>query len=286
MGCEVSQSDLTVDPMERADCQLYITHLQQTIAYLDALPHLTSTQRKHHADLCQTLTAQLTSHPNLAIPSATSSFGTSTYFTPPRKLEVYSHLCEKAEENLTLQPRAQALVDECVKVWAVPGEFEREKEVEGVIIAWTRSVGKRDEGVWGELLEEGVGDLCAGGKRGMAMDNLLNALLAMLGKATEGLLVDMAKPKTSIRAPPASILPLLLGGEGVFIDNEETKRRLAELTDEVKGGAVGAYVEAVGTYMGGMGGGSERVEGYRKVAEWIQGVVEGLRKNWGDGLGE
>ena len=48
----------------------------------------------------KTPTVLVISRPNLAVPSSfTPSIGTSISFTPRRELEVYSHLCDKEEEN-------------------------------------------------------------------------------------------------------------------------------------------------------------------------------------------
>lgn len=71
--------------------------------------------------------------------------------------------------------------------------------------------------------------------------------------------------------------------------------------DELKAGAVGEYVAAVGSLMGGFGGeedtgerGMRRVgprgkdkavEGFEAVAKWIEKEVGNVRKVWGGGLG-
>jgi hypothetical protein len=215
-------------------------------------------------------------------------------------MELYSAICDRAEENVTLHRRAYALVDECVKVWAVPGEEEREKEVEGLIIAWTRSVGvsSKDEEVWGKMLEDGVGDLCAGRQQGLSvgMDQLLSALLSMLGQSVAGMMGGgegwggRNKSKADgISGPPVSLLPLLLSGNGVLLRQPRAMQKLDEVRDEVKGMAVGEYVQAVEWLMGGMcasGGAAEQAKGFFEVAEWIEGVVGGIHAKWGVGLGE
>lgn len=216
-------------------------------------------------------------------------------------MEIYSVLSDRAEENVTLQRRAHAIVDECVKIWNVPGEEERQKEVEGLIIAWTRYVGisAKEEKEWGKMLEEGVGDLCAGqddqASLRAGMDELLTALLGLVSKSAAGMMgggegwSGQGKSGDGVQAPPVSLLPLLRSGDGVFLRQARTSKRLAEISDELKGSAVGEYVQAVEWLMGGMGMSSataEQAKGYVEVAEWIEGVVEGIQRKWANGLGE
>jgi hypothetical protein len=49
---------------------------------------------------------------------------------------------------------------------------------------------------------------------------------------------------------------------------------------------VGEYVQAVGNYTDGMGGGesSSLVEGYEAVAKWIEKEVNDVRRVWGRGV--
>jgi hypothetical protein len=215
-------------------------------------------------------------------------------------MEIYSTLCDRAEENVTFQHRGRSLVDECVNVWNVPDEEERGKEIEGLIIGWTRSVGgpARDEAEWGRMLEEGVEDLCAGGngQLGPAMEQLLGALLGMLGKAADGMMDGgegwgalTKSRRAGVRAPPVSLLPLLNSSGGILLRQDRTIKRLAQIEDELKGTAVGEYVQAIEALMGGVGVGSaaaEQAKGYVEVAGWIEGVVSGIQAKWHDGLGE
>lgn len=209
-------------------------------------------------------------------------------------------MCDRAEQNLTLQRRVHQLLDECVKVWHVPGEEERQKEVEGLIIAWTRSVGvsSAEEREWGKMLEEGISDLCAGksdqADLGLAMEQLLTTLLGMLGKSVDAMMGggegwgSGRSNSTGVKGPPVSLLPVLRSGNGFLLRRDQSVKKLAEVEDELKGIAVGEYVQAVDWLMGGVGVGSsaaEQAKGYVEVAAWIEEQILAIQAKWGDGLG-
>jgi hypothetical protein len=215
-------------------------------------------------------------------------------------MEVYSAMCDRAEENVTLQRRVHMLLDECVRVWQVPGEEERQKEVEGIIIAWTRCVGVSitEEREWGRMLLEGISDLCAGrnpqADLGVGVEQLLTTLLGMLGKSVDGMMGggegygSGRSNATGVKGPPVSLLPLLRAGNGFLLRRDRSVKKLAEVEDELKGTAVGEYVQAVDWLMGGVGVGSaaaEQAKGYVEVAGWIEEVVLAIQAKWGDGLG-
>ena len=74
-------------------------------------------------------------------------------------------------------------------------------------------------------------------------------------------------------------------------------KTISKLSDELTASAIGEYVAAVGSMMGGVGqdgegarkigesGKDQMVEGFEKVAVWMDKEVSNVRKVWGNALG-
>jgi hypothetical protein len=153
--------------------------------------------------------------------------------------------------------------------------------------------------MWGKTLADGVRDLSYGMRVGdplpSVMEGLLAKLLNQLATATTSIFPTTAVPPPP---PPVSLMPLIDVAKDLFISHPMLLKRADDLADELKGAAVGEYVAAVGHIMGGvgqeLGGGPSRygdsgkdamVEGFEKVAKWMEKEVRNVRKVWGNGLG-
>jgi hypothetical protein len=268
-------------------------------------------QRQRQEALSQTLQCLLRDFPELAMPgspleydpssmsSDSSGLALAAFFTPPRKVEVYARLTSRVSESAGLGSKSRDLVERCRDVWGVTTRRQREKEMENVVSAWYASVGTADEAMWGKTLADGVRDLSYGMRVGdplpSVMEDLLAKLLDQLATATTSIFPTTAVPPPP---PPVSLLPLINAAGDLFISHPMLLKRADDLADELKGAAVGEYVAAVSHIMGGvgqeLGGGQSRygdsgkdamVEGFEKVAKWMEKEVRNVRKVWGNGLG-
>jgi hypothetical protein len=292
--------------------QLYLKDLKQILSAGSSVPNGNSTvQRQRQEALSQTLQCLLRDFPELAMPGSpleydpsplsggSSGLALTAFFTPPRKVEVYARLTSRVSESAGLGSKSRDLVERCRDVWGVTTRREREKEMENVVSAWFASVGTADEAMWGKTLADGVRDLSYGMRVGdplpSVMEGLLAKLLDQLATATTSIFPTTAVPPPP---PPVSLMPLIDVAKDLFISHPMLLKRADDLADELKGAAVGEYVAAVGHIMGGvgqeLGGGPSRygdsgkdamVEGFEKVAKWMEKEVRNVRKVWGNGLG-
>lgn len=245
----------------------------------------------------------MTNFPDLSIPtsptSPTSPNGPSqeSFFTPPRKVEVFARLTQKSGEA-GHNARNRDLVERCREVWGITSRREKERELEGVIKRWSDTIGTREEIEWGKTVAEGVRDLLASMGSGEPLPPVLQALLGNL-LALLKTSVGSIFPLESICSPPSpSMLHILKTTGPALLAEAGAKKTIAELGDEIKGGAVGEYVMIAGDTMGGMDGmnggamrnvgdsGKDRVvEGFETAGRWIEEEIGSIRKIWGNGLG-
>ncbi len=287
--------------------------LKIEMSALSALPPpLTATQKSRPTSLSAGLGSLLRDFPDLGTPGSPADYAPSSssneyfpsakststsFFIPPRKVEVFARLTVRAGEA-GHGPNTRDLVEKCREIWGIASRREKEKEVEGLIARWGESIGTREETECGKSVAEGVKDLSFGLRESVPLPpvlaSLLSVLLALLSTSITSIF-----PTTSVPPPPPppSLLPILYAGSDVFLTTPEAARTLSELSDELKATAVGEYVAAVGHMMGGVGqngdtvrktgqsGKDQMVEGFEKVAAWMEKEIVNVRKAWGGGLG-
>lgn len=93
----------------------------------------------------------------------------------------------------------------------------------------------------------------------------------------------------STKFPPEALSRSSLGllRSPLLRSQPQTLQAIDAASDELKAGAVGEYVMAIGDLMGGVGASQENDEiaGFERVADWILSGVERVRRVWGDALG-
>ena len=289
-----------------------MTDLKRAMSALSSLPPpLTSIQKARQTRLATALTNLLQDFPNLGTPSAlhaptsdaasyfpsTGQSESSSFFTPPRKGEVYARLTVRAEEA-GHSANTRDLVERCREIWGIESRREKEKQLEALVGRWAESIGTLEERDWGDAVTEGVKNLDFGSHDGgqlpPILSTLLSNLLALLSTSVSSIFPTASVPPPP---PPPSLLPILKSGSDIFLRTPEATKTLSSLGDELTASASGEYVAAVGHMMGGVGqdgegarklgdGGKDwMVEGFEKVAEWMDREVANVRKIWGHGLG-
>lgn len=237
--------------------------------------------------LSQSLTSLLAAFPTLAIPGSPTTFTseTDTFFSPPRRGEVFARLVARSGEA-GHNGRTRDLVERCREIWGIASRRDKEKEIENIMPRWRESIGTQEEAHWGKILGEAVKDLSHGispdEQLPPVMSDLLNNLLSLVTSSVTAIFPSNSVPPR----PSPSLLPLLNAAPQHFCSKVNGQQRLNDIVDELKGAAVGEYVQAVGNYTDGMGGGesSSLVEGYEAVAKWIEKEVNDVRRVWGRGV--
>jgi hypothetical protein len=241
------------------------------------------------------LASLLTSFPALTQPGSpgtgfaqAAETPTQLFFTPPRKAAVFAHLVRRAADSGNTI-RAAELLGHCQSVWDVQGRAERERVVDTLIRRW-----EGEPAAYTRQLVEAIADLAdsvAGDAPSPVLENLRALLLAQLQPALHSIFPSTALPPPP---PPAHLIPLLKSAPAVMLRHPVPARQLAEYADELRGAAVGEYVMA-GAEMGihnhvvgtqtGESGKDAVVEGFEKLASWIEGEITNVAKVWGSGLG-
>lgn len=115
------------------------------------------------------------------------------------------------------------------------------------------------------------------------MADLLNQLLEAFTEAVASIYPSNEFPPDALSPSALSLLrtPLLA-------KQPQVRQAIESASDELKAGAVGEYVMAVGDLMGGVGGNQHESEiaGFERVADWILSGVARVQRAWGAGLGE
>lgn len=287
--------------------------LKRALSALSTLPPpLTPTQKARQANLSAALATLLKDFPDLGTPGSPtdytpgspaseffpSSKSVSTFFfTPARQFEVFARLTVRAGEA-GHNTKTRDLVEKCRDIWGIASRREKEKELEGLVVRWGESIGTREEVECGRSVAEGVKDLSIGIADWDPLPPVLTSLLGELLALLSTYIVSIF-PTTSVppRTPPPSILPILSSTPDILLTSPQAVRTLSELSNEIKATAVGEYVSAVGHMMGGVGqdgdavrrtgesGKDQMVEGFEKVAVWMDKEISGVRKAWGNALG-
>lgn len=274
--------------------KLYLDDLKRNLTSLSRQYQGDQRHRVRHAELSRELGDLLANFPELAIPTSPHSFGQSsqeTYFTPPRASAVLTRLSRRAEASSSR--RARELVERCQKIWGVEGRGEKEREVEMLVRQWDAAVGGPSEVPIGKRLAEAVvelaGSLEADEEMPRGLEDLQICLMEHLSKAVIDIFPisgDMLPPH-----PPTSVLPLFRSAPSVLVNSPRAVQMLDALADELRGAAVSEYVAAVSERMGGVdshqvgartapSGKDAVVEGFERVAEWIEMEIGNIEKVW------
>ncbi|WWD20945.1 hypothetical protein CI109_105423 [Kwoniella shandongensis] len=293
--------------------QMYLSDLKRAMSTLSAQPPpLTPSQKNRQAFLAQALSGLMKDFPDLAMPtspneynqsplSPTSAYGPDTtgssFFTPPRTVEIFGRLTQRAGEA-GHNPRTRDLVEKCREIWGISSRREKEKEMEGLLQRWGDSIGTKDEVPLARLIAEGVKLMSFGLRDGDPLPPVLTELLGnLLSLATTSLPTIFPTTSGLPPSPPPSLLLIFNAASELFSAQPEAAKALENASDELKGGAVGEYVEAVEHLTGGIGqaddglrhigesGKDSMVEGFEKVALWMENEIAGVKRVWGKGLG-
>ncbi|KAK8843517.1 hypothetical protein IAR55_007177 [Kwoniella newhampshirensis] len=293
--------------------QMYLTDLKRAMSALSAQPPpLTPSQKNRQVYLAQALSELLKDFPDLAAPtspneynssalSPTSAYGSDTtgssFFTPPRTVEIFGRLAQRAGEA-GHNSRTRDLVERCREIWGISSRREKEKEMEGLLQRWGDSIGTKDEVPLARIIADGVRLLSFGMREGDPLPPVLAELQGnLLSLATTSLPTIFPTTSGPPPSPPPSLLVIFNAASELFASQIETVKALENATDELKGAAIGEYVEAVEHLTGGIGqaddglrhigesGKDSMVEGFEKVAMWMEKEISGVKKVWGKGLG-
>ncbi|KAL7418776.1 hypothetical protein Q5752_006459 [Cryptotrichosporon argae] len=284
--------------------QLYYTDLKRALSMMSALPQpLSTSQKTRQAALTRSMSELLSAFPDVATTGSadtdatprSASEGAAPFFTPPRRSEVLSRLAGRASESMGHNARVRDLIERCRGVWLVESRREREAELASMMHAWSASLGSRDEIEWARRLAETVRELAAdAGSEPLppTLEDLVARCLGLLRESAVTIFPTGANPT----APSPSAILILRGAPKAVLSSQQSKRAISDMADELHGAAVGEYVAAVSEYMGGLGeneigvhkganGKDAVVEGFEKVAGWIEKEVAAVQKVWGKGLG-
>ncbi|KAL1411961.1 hypothetical protein Q8F55_002954 [Vanrija albida] len=281
--------------------ELYLTDLKARLTALSRMPHLTPAQKARHISLSSNLSGLLASFPELAAPASPGAMGKqepgADYFTPPRKNAVFARMSRRASEatSESSSRKSNELLVHCMEVWDVDNPAEKEREVENLVALWTRSLATPAELEHGQALISVVADYCdtvPSDPLTGVLAKLHTTLLAELSSALGGIFPTTSMPPP---APLPSILPLLASAPEHFIRAPKSHEALENASNELIGAAVGEYVAAASEMMGGVhaaqvgqctgaSGKDAVVEGFERVALWIEKEIKNVLKVWGKGL--
>jgi len=287
--------------------------LKRALSSLSAVSSpLSPTQKSRQLTLAPSLGILLKDFPELGTPGSPADYAPASpstdyfvtpksapafFYIPPRMVEVFARLTVRAGEA-GLGPKTRDLVEKCRVIWGIESCREKEKEVEGLIARWSDTIGTREELEWGINVADGVKDLSVSlpknGPLPPVLESLLGNLLALLSTSISSIFPSTSVPPSP---PPPSILPILNAAPGLFLTAPRAVKTISKLSDELTASAIGEYVAAMGSMMGGVGqdgegarkigesGKDQMVEGFEKVAVWMDKEVSNVRKVWGNALG-
>lgn len=258
------------------------------------LPMLQKNRQMYLTQTLQAILRDFPENPDIPPPSPTTP-GAQAFFIPPRKVEVFRRLTERAAEAAGHGSRSRDLIERCRDVWGVASRRDKEKAMEGMIKRWGDSIGTLEERSWGKSVAEGVEDLVASGM-GDHLPPVLQPLLSnLLGLIVTSIPTIFPTSDLPPPPPPASLMPIIAAAPDLLLNQPEARKSIENVLDELKALAVGEYVSIVGVMMGGVGmngdtmrptatGKDGMVEGFEKVASWMDREVANVRKVWGDGF--
>ncbi|WWC91481.1 uncharacterized protein L201_006427 [Kwoniella dendrophila CBS 6074] len=293
--------------------QMYMTDLKRAMTQLSTQPPpLTPSQKNRQAQLSQAIAGLLKDFPDLAAPGSPSDFGNAplsptssrgeasqpSFFIPPRSIEVFGRLASKSAE-VGHSTKTRDLLEKCRDIWGIASRREKEKELESILQRWGNSIGTKDEMNLAKNISESVKLMSYGLRPGDPLSPVLSELLStLLSLVTTSLPTIFPTTSSPPPAPPLSLLLIFNAAPELFSSQPYSQKILENASDELKGSAIGEYVQAVEYLTGGIGqqddglrsvgtsGKDKLVEGFENVAAWIYKEITDVKKVWGKGLGE
>nr|XP_019009601.1 cytoplasmic protein [Kwoniella pini CBS 10737]OCF48382.1 cytoplasmic protein [Kwoniella pini CBS 10737] len=295
--------------------QMYMADLKRAMTVLSSQPPpLTQSQKNRQMHLSQAIAGLLKDFPDLATPgspndynnaplSPTSPRGSETsqtsFFIPPRSIEVFGKLASKSAE-LGHSTRTRDLLEKCRDIWGIASRREKEKELETIIGRWGETIGtgRQEEIQLSKNIAETVKLLSYGVRPSDPLSPILSELLStLLSLINTSLLAIFPTTSSLPPAPPPSLLIIFNAAPALFEGQSHAQKVLENTSDELKGAAIGEYVQAVEYLTGGVGqqddglrkvgssGKDKLIEGFENVAGWIYNEIINVKKVWGKGLG-
>lgn len=247
--------------------------------------------RARHAQLSKQLTELLSTFPDLALPTSPVSYGHDdrSFFIPARKAAVFGRLTERVQRNSS--SRSRELLKRCQETWNEESRVDRERRVEDAFRAWNASIGTEREVEAGQQLASALTSLAplvlASSVLPSPFDDVFSRLKRLLASAAGAIYSAGDIPER----PAPSLIPLFQAAPALFIRSPVAKRALGDIADDLKGGAVQAYVTAAGDTIGSVHDAGQRhsrrdavIEGFERLAEWIENEVRKVANAWGNGL--
>ncbi|BEI83764.1 hypothetical protein CcaverHIS002_0403680 [Cutaneotrichosporon cavernicola] len=270
--------------------KLYLDQLKRDLSFISRQPG--GARRSRHIDLSKELGDLMSGFPELAIPTSPAAFGQQqeTFFTPPRPAAVFARLSRRAEALGSR--RAIELVDHCRKIWGVEKRDAKERAIEMLVRQWDGAVGTAEEIPLGRKLAGAVADLSAilepDEDIPHPLEELQNCLFKHLNKAVDDIFPvtkDLAQPL------PPSVVTLFQAAPSLLLQSPRAVEMFDALADELRGQAVAEYVTASMELMGdghsqeigastGESGRDAVVEGFERVAAWMEDEIAGVEQTW------
>ena len=202
--------------------------------------------------------------------------GTSLFFSPSRRIEVFKQLVQRASGRRS----AAMVVDQCRDIWCIPSLEEREHRVEALYHQWAQCPGSESEIEVGYLLADAVRDL-AFDLEGKApvLDELLDRVLEMLHDSVRAIFPLRPVPPPS---PPPYLADLIAAMSTSTLKKPQHVRTIEELEAEIQAMAVQEYVASASGMMAKPS--KDSVLAFEGVAKWIDGSVGGVQRAWGSDL--
>jgi hypothetical protein len=270
--------------------KLYLEHLKRELSLISRQSGVDA-RRSRHLELSKELGELMSGFPELAIPTSPAAFGQQqeSFFTPPRSAAVFARLARRAEASSSR--RAIELVDRCSKVWGVEKRDAKERAVENLLRQWDAAVRTADEVPIARRLADAAGDLASvldpDEDTPPPLEELQTCLMEHLSKAVHDIF-----PVTADMPPlPPSLVPLFQAAPTVLLQPPRIVEMFDGLADELRGQAVAEYVTASMELMGdahgqvigastGESGKDAVVEGFERVASWMEAEIAGVEKAW------
>nr|XP_018258943.1 cytoplasmic protein [Kwoniella dejecticola CBS 10117]OBR81101.1 cytoplasmic protein [Kwoniella dejecticola CBS 10117] len=295
--------------------QMYMTDLKRAMTLLSSQPPpLTPSQKNRQAHLAQAISGLLKDFPDLAAPGSPNDFNnvplsptsprgseaaSNSFFIPPRSIEVFGRLASKSAE-VGHSTKTRDLLEKCRDIWGIASRREKEKELESIIKRWGDTIGsgRQEEVQLSKNIAETVKLLSYGVRSNDPLSPILSELLStLLSLINTSLLAIFPTTSSPPPAPPPSLLIIFNAAPTMFEGQPYAQKILGDASDELKGAAIGEYVQAVEYLTGGVGqqddglrqvgssGKDKLIEGFENVAGWIYKEITDVKRVWGKGLG-
>ncbi|KLT40639.1 hypothetical protein CC85DRAFT_303946 [Cutaneotrichosporon oleaginosum] len=270
--------------------KLYLDHLKRELSLISR--QSADMRRSRHVELSKELGDLMAGFPELAIPTSPAAFGQQqeSFFKPPRSAAVFARLVRRAEASSSR--RALELVDRCRKVWGVEKREAKERDVETALRQWDAAIGSSDEMPLARRLADVTSILAAvldpDEDVPRPLEEVQNCLMEHLTNAVHEVFPLSADTQPAL---PPSLVMVFQSAPSVLLHHPRALEMLDRLADELRGHAVAEYVTASMELMGdahaqvigsttGESGKDAVVEGFERVAAWIESEIKSVEKAW------